>query len=175
MARNPVAARLAAIYAELPTVNCQGACHDTCTAIAMTGIERRRIYRATGTQMENLSHRDVPDGYRCPLLRWNRCSVYDLRPFICRLWGVTELLPCNFGCRPTPRWLTAAESFTLMARVWDLDGDRVRAAGLYSLAASPVLTHRGATPVLRMWVAGQISLDEARARLGELAARPHRG
>ena len=40
----------------------------------------------------------------CPLLKDGACSVYDRRPAICRLWGLTEELRCPFGCEPEERW-----------------------------------------------------------------------
>jgi hypothetical protein len=42
-----------------------------------------------------------PDGQlTCPLLVDNRCSMYDNRPLICRLWGIIREMPCPFGCAP---------------------------------------------------------------------------
>lgn len=31
-----------------------------------------------------------------------RCTVYAVRPMICRLWGVTTDMACPWGCQPTP-------------------------------------------------------------------------
>ena len=30
-----------------------------------------------------------------------RCTVYAVRPMICRLWGVTTDMACPWGCQPT--------------------------------------------------------------------------
>ena len=30
-----------------------------------------------------------------------RCMIYPVRPTICRLWSVTEDMPCQWGCRKT--------------------------------------------------------------------------
>jgi hypothetical protein len=38
--------------------------------------------------------------YTCPALKDGRCSVYDVRPTLCRLWGVVEDMPCPWGCVP---------------------------------------------------------------------------
>lgn len=52
--------------------------------------------------------------YYCPALRDGRCSVYDDRPTICRLWGATTSMPCPHGCAPEDA-LTQSESFELLA------------------------------------------------------------
>ena len=38
-------------------------------------------------------------GY-CSFLRDGRCTVYAVRPMICRLWGIDETMPCPYGCVP---------------------------------------------------------------------------
>jgi Fe-S-cluster containining protein len=64
----------------------------------------------------------------CPALTvLGRCSVYADRPLLCRIWGVVESLPCQWGCRPA-RVLTDAEGYGLLARAADVDGDRAAAA-----------------------------------------------
>jgi hypothetical protein len=34
-----------------------------------------------------------------------RCSVYEERPLLCRLWGAVEKMTCQFGCVPADGWL----------------------------------------------------------------------
>lgn len=38
--------------------------------------------------------------YSCPALVDGRCSVYDDRPMICRLYGTVEVMRCPYGCVP---------------------------------------------------------------------------
>lgn len=54
--------------------------------------------------------------YTCPALQDGQCSVYDVRPMICRVWGASEDLVCPYGCRPEPgrRRLTSAETLALL-------------------------------------------------------------
>jgi Fe-S-cluster containining protein len=40
------------------------------------------------------------EDYYCPALIDGRCSVYDDRPTICRLWGATQSMRCPHGCTP---------------------------------------------------------------------------
>lgn len=50
----------------------------------------------------------------CPLLTpGKRCSVYEHRPMICRIWAMTKKLRCPFGCRPS-RWLSDKEAGALL-------------------------------------------------------------
>lgn len=114
-------ARLDALYAELPTIECQGFCHTSCGPIDMSAAERERITREKGITIPAGSFlRDGPsDCVALTMLR--RCSVYDIRPLVCRIWGLTKRMPCGYGCRPS-RWLTEPEAYTLMARAYEISG-----------------------------------------------------
>lgn len=37
---------------------------------------------------------------KCPYFENNLCVIYPVRPLICRLMGITELMPCPNGNRP---------------------------------------------------------------------------
>lgn len=116
MAPNPrrVNARLDALYAELPTIHCQGLCFDSCGPIDMSVRERARIREQAGeVRCEAL---------RCSMLVNNRCSVYSIRPMICRLWGLIEALPCHHGCRPEGGLLPDEEGMSLLARSMEIGG-----------------------------------------------------
>lgn len=109
-------AALERIYAELPTIQCQGLCHDSCGPIGMTDAERWRLKRAGG--------RDpgvVFETGNCVFLQNNRCSVYEARPLICRMWGVVPRMPCVFGCVPS-REVTEAEARAIFKRVETVGG-----------------------------------------------------
>jgi Fe-S-cluster containining protein len=113
--------RLLDIYASLPTIDCQGKCYDSCGPTGMGGIEAARVVAARGGRP--IGHVQ-PAGVICPLLtKDNRCSVYKVRPLLCRLWGIVENLPCVYGCKPEPRYLTTVEGYELMREVVeDLSG-----------------------------------------------------
>jgi Fe-S-cluster containining protein len=77
--------------------------------------ERQRIAKALGTNhpVPYFASRGF-EGYRvCPLLKAGRCSVYAIRPMICRLYGVTDEMPCPHGCTPE-RMLTEHQAMELM-------------------------------------------------------------
>jgi hypothetical protein len=102
-------AQLEALYAQIPAVPCQGHCLEACGPLGMAAIEFHRLRRATPRRL-------VGKTLACPLLKQGRCTVYAVRPTICRLWGATETMPCPWGCRPE-RVLTQAESAGLLHEV----------------------------------------------------------
>ncbi len=82
------------LYAKLPEVSCKGLCQDACGPVFMTPFEMDRIVARIG-------HRPVPSSEVCPLLgKDGRCSEYDLRPAVCRIYGATPGLTCPHGCGP---------------------------------------------------------------------------
>jgi Fe-S-cluster containining protein len=110
-----VVQRLDALYAELPDVPCTGQCHTSCSYIGMSEAEHRRIERDTGYVIE--MHQSP-----CPALDFaGRCSIYSLRPVICRIYGSHERLRCPYGCKPE-RWLTDSEVTDLFRRVEAIAG-----------------------------------------------------
>jgi len=103
---------LAELYATVPEIECQQQCQRYCENIWMAGPEFDLIVAELGYTPR--SDPACPD--RCPMLTdAGLCSVRDLRPLICRLWGVTETMMCPWGCRPE-RYLTEVEALTLLAR-----------------------------------------------------------
>ena len=47
----------------------------------------------------------------CTQLANGRCSIYDQRPTVCRLWGDVPEMPCPHGCTPT---LSSAQGLMTM-------------------------------------------------------------
>ena len=102
-------AQLDALYAQVPSLPCQGHCAQGCGPLGMSTLEHRRIRHASPRRLEGKT-------VACPLLKEGRCTAYKVRPMVCRLWGVTEAMVCPWGCRPA-RLLTIAEAETLMHAV----------------------------------------------------------
>lgn len=97
------------LYSQIPPIACQGLCTDCCGPMGMSHLEYVRVQRATPRKL-------FAQRQPCPLLRQGRCTVYAVRPLICRLWGVAENMPCPWGCRPT-RYLSIDEADVLMRQV----------------------------------------------------------
>ena len=93
------------LYAAIPAVGCKGLCYDQCTLIPIDPAERSAIEEHTGRRVKTLPKMDLlvmrteADG-TCRYLRRQRCSIYEARPMICRLYGAAEGLECPHGCRP---------------------------------------------------------------------------
>lgn len=119
--------RLAAIYAEVPDVGCKGLCWNHCTAISLFAAERVELEQATGRPVigERFDRTlDAPEitvigtNGPCPHLSASRrCSVYEHRPIICRVYGTAEGLTCPHGCKPAAGLLPDETVFDLFNRV----------------------------------------------------------
>lgn len=138
-------ADLAAIYAELPGLLCKGRCADTCTVVDGSVLERTLLAERGRPLPPRMSLAEAEaliasGAARCPALGpLGNCTVYDVRPMVCRLFGLigkatadgpvqrTAAMACDHGCDPE-RWLTQAEGFALLRRV-DEVSDRWDAAG----------------------------------------------
>ncbi|MEZ4501994.1 MAG: YkgJ family cysteine cluster protein [Dehalococcoidia bacterium] len=118
-ASSDVLAALERIYASLPGIDCRRLCHTACGPIVLTGLEADRIASVAG-------RREADADLVCPYLERESglCGVYPLRPLICRLWGVTESLPCQWGCEPE-RVLSDVEVGALIEDVLELAGGEV--------------------------------------------------
>lgn len=102
---------VAALYARIPKIKCRQKCQDYCGAIvqlgAYTEAERPEVERAV--REAEIAPSAAASSAACAALdREGRCSIYESRPAICRLWGVAEGMLCPHGCEPE-RVLTRAE------------------------------------------------------------------
>lgn len=100
---------LEALYAQLPKIECQRKCQACCGPIMMTRLESKRLPEIELDKVPlkfgvGFYTRTPSETLICPLLKNGECSVYERRPAICRLWGLTEELRCPWGCEPDVRW-----------------------------------------------------------------------
>ena len=92
--------RLLALYAKIPSSRCRANCFACCKdVIQFTPTEEKR--------MGGYSHNGV-----CCHLKDGICTVYDRRPFVCRLFGTSENLHC--GSCSAEKHLTEAETAALV-------------------------------------------------------------
>lgn len=101
------------LYSELPRIECAGKCANSCGPVMMSRVEWQRVCRAGGERWAQA------DDLTCPYLENERCTVYEVRPMLCRLWGVVEGMPCIFGCVPE-RMLTDEEGREFLRRASEL-------------------------------------------------------
>lgn len=112
------------LYEHVPVVKCKGLCTDSCGPVvqhqSMTGQELLRLQDTGGLRSGRMRRR--PDV--CPYLNAEgRCDVYEVRPLICRLWGVTDhpLMRCPHGCE-VEVILSDPQAKMLMARAQVIGG-----------------------------------------------------
>lgn len=111
-----VKAELDALYAEVPHLPCKQKCASSCGPILMSYVEWQRIIKKLGYEPKAPPPNPLdPRTMNCPMLKGGLCSVYAMRPMICRLWGVVETMPCPWGCQPE-RMLTTREGYVLLQR-----------------------------------------------------------
>lgn len=97
-------AQIDRVYASLPKLNCKGLCYEACGPILMSRLEWERLKAVGGEKKGNAS-------LTCPYLVERRCSVYEVRPGVCRLYGLIkrDIMTCPHGCEPE-RWLSDPEA-----------------------------------------------------------------
>lgn len=119
-----------AIYRRMMTLECKGLCWGACGPVPATATERETIRRfaeehaipfvdltrerSLGLLLDGLTGALSDDELRCPYLADRRCSIYQVRPMLCRLWGAVENMPCPFGCQPKGGLLAQREGHRIM-------------------------------------------------------------
>lgn len=116
-------ALLEELYARVPPLECVGKCGHSCVSgIDMSEAERRRISEAGCNIPER---HDSQPGSGCPALTFlGTCSVYWIRPMVCRIWGAAESMPCPHGCGPADgrALLSAGEALELLVTSLEVGG-----------------------------------------------------
>ncbi len=86
--------KLKAIYDQVPDAGCKGLCYHECSAIGMSKGELNEIVKETGKKPA------IRYEGSCIFLIDKRCSIYNFRPLICRLFGSVDSnnLKCPHGC-----------------------------------------------------------------------------
>lgn len=120
-----------ALVAGLPDVECKRLCARYCRSVPVSPAElillervkakdgvRVRTMPAPGQEPLVFLHKAAGDP-TCPMLKMGDCTVHEMRPLICRFYGVVESMPCVHGCKPT-RWLSDEEADALYKKMADL-------------------------------------------------------
>lgn len=85
------------LHARVPDVQCKGLCAEFCGPIGCSVGEAERM-EAVGDAPLTFTREGA-----CGFLKDGRCSVYSVRPLVCRLFGAVAgetLLQCPHGCKP---------------------------------------------------------------------------
>lgn len=118
------------VYSLVPELECKGKCQESCGPIDLSDKEREiikefciknnipyhHIDKITPLKLYQDMHK-TDEELMCPYLKDGKCSIYEARPLICRLWGNIDSMPCLWGCKPKTRMLTAKEGHKLLERL----------------------------------------------------------
>lgn len=120
-------AKIGEVQKQIPSFKCKDGCADCCGPVLATRLEWKRIYERIGRTEEQLrkeiSERLNKNDFRCVLLGPdNKCTVYDIRPTICRLFGASEsktpnaCLVCPHGVGPE-KFLNEQETTDILVKI----------------------------------------------------------
>jgi Fe-S-cluster containining protein len=88
------------LYDLIPSLQCNPGCIECCRGFGVpsrTRLEEDRIQEFV--QKHGIERRPV-EGLRCPYVSAAGCTVYPVRPLICRLYGVAPNYLCTLGVKP---------------------------------------------------------------------------
>lgn len=116
--------KLISIYEKIPAIDCKGLCHESCTIAPSAKIEIRRAKEAYAgvklfsqsdvmNKLGDVLESEIPV---CKMLKHGRCTIYRVRPAICRMYGVAKGLECMFGCVPD-RYLSRDEANAIFEEI----------------------------------------------------------
>lgn len=83
------------IYQQIPPMMCKEGCSDCCGPVPFTDEEWEKV--------KDRPKRKEDGSLKCQFLIDNKCSIYEDRPYLCRIFGTTkgvQKLECPHGCRP---------------------------------------------------------------------------
>ena len=82
--------KLKRLYKKIPNMKCKN-CGKCCGIVPFIKLEWARV-----------ENKKKATNLNCPYLSKNGCEIYELRPFMCRLFGtsIDPRLKCPNGCAP---------------------------------------------------------------------------
>lgn len=121
-------AKIDALFGTIPAFQCKEGCYDCCGPVELSRLEYMRCIQASGRTAEDVRQQmqnNMKQGiYACPLLdtKTKKCSVYEVRPAICRLFGaVRGELVCPHGYAPeSPALLSDKQAREILRKVNEL-------------------------------------------------------
>jgi len=107
--------RLLRLYAQLPTFECVPGCSHCCGPTPCAPSETALIaqwltQRGLAVLHSPLAVLPTTDGLTCVYAGADGCSIYPVRPFMCRLYGSIPKLRCPLGRGPAEPLSESAEA-----------------------------------------------------------------
>jgi Fe-S-cluster containining protein len=100
LSKKKIIERLKNIYSKIPDFNCQH-CHECEGPIIWFKPEEINIREYLDkNKLEYIiwsTEEFQKNNMKCPYLKNDRCSIYPVRPIVCRLQGNIPELPCKFN------------------------------------------------------------------------------
>lgn len=100
LSKNKIIEKLNNIYSKIPDFNCQH-CHECEGPIIWFKPEeiniREYLHKNNLEYIIWSTEEFQKYNMKCPYLKNNRCSIYPVRPIVCRLQGNISELPCKFN------------------------------------------------------------------------------
>ena len=112
--------KLRKLYAKIPTFKCIEGCTKCCGVVPWSAPEFNKLGDKGGQHPIIQVHEGTVTPMRsdgcmdCPFYSDQGCTVYEDRPFMCRLYGTVENLPCVMGQKPA-KMLSAQRGGELVA------------------------------------------------------------
>lgn len=102
------------IYRQVPTLDCKGLCQAACGPIGCSSIEAETLQN-NGIIPPGIRVHPTQGDLTCSHLSdAGRCTIYEHRPLVCRLYGAVKKLQCPHGCKPKGGFLPDAKAKELL-------------------------------------------------------------
>ena len=88
------------IYKLIPDFQCIEGCHECCQNFGVPSRTKVEDERVKTFLRRNSMQPGKARGTTCPYLIETGCSIYPVRPFICRLYGTSPNYRCKMGVVP---------------------------------------------------------------------------
>jgi len=96
--------KLDEVYRQIPAATCPPNCGKCCGLLYPSMAELRNIQEWCTKHHREFKDFNMTVGLDCPYLDEDKeCKIYPVRPFLCRILGVSADLPCPIknGCKPS--------------------------------------------------------------------------
>jgi hypothetical protein len=88
------------IYNLIPDFMCTNGCHECCQNFGVPSRTRTEDERIKAFLKKNAMKLGKAVGTTCPYLNELGCTIYPVRPLICRLYGTSPNYRCKMGVAP---------------------------------------------------------------------------
>lgn len=121
-------AKLENIYKQIPQSTCPSRCGKCCGPVFPSLSELRNVKDWCALhRKEYIDFLTINENGDCPYLnKEKRCSIYPVRPFLCRVLGVTSPLPCPLNMNTPSRILNRPQSDYLYKQIYLKGKDKPR-------------------------------------------------